>query len=560
MAWDIFKAKILRAMEANPQSSDVLADTIVDAWHEAVTRPFVSADIVNKRTITLVPEPALLACKEDIRKIFNEQGKTGAQKELFQEICNSFSLYYWPNASSPLPPSPISFNPAGQITTFGPPLSAGASPALYQALRINSSTPVKTSQWIETFVTTLKAYLLTVNGKFFTITPGGATLQGYFKAYKIGETLSDTWAETLPDGTELSAADRAKIEQELKLIDELLANEGIDEQTKTTYSEYKALKELELEQNKVIGVINDNVEPADVDTDCEQVKLMLGIAQRDLGMMETRNVNNGNDYSNTGGPCVGRPGCTGVDNTISANGRIEYNPNTYGVRRGRIDYFISPAITGLADNVDTINKNKAKKGAEWCASAVSCWWIEAGIPVPWFPGSKEAKEYLYIQTWPTQAKADAAKKAGYKDKGDPWDDNSLQFVPQDKWPSWATANQKKYAKPYAPGRANCRPWRLWGIKNKVYSKKPIVGAAVLIGWGAGEGFEAHIGVVEKVTNVGIETIEGNNGGGVLRHKYALNSPNILGYVYPPSCVKDSPLYGVNTLPKDKQPKKPVKKG
>jgi len=559
MAWDIFKQRILFVMESQPNSSDILADTIVDAWHEAVTRPLVSADIINKRTITLVPPDALLACKSQINQIFKLQATTSTQGELFQKICNIFTLYYWPAASSPFPPSPVSFAPAGTITTFGPPLTAGAAPPLYRKLTLGRISPVQPREWVETFVTTLKAYLLTVNGPFVTIV-GIVPTPSFFQGYKIGETLSDTWAKTLQAGSELTAEDRARIQQELKLIDELLATEGLDEQTKSTYSEYKALKELELDQNKVIGVINEDVEPADVDTDCEQVKLMLGIAQRDLGMMETRNVNNGNDYSNTGGPCSGRPGCTGVDNTISANGRIEYNPNTYGVRRGRIDYFISPAITGLADNVDTINKNKAKKGAEWCASAVSCWWIEAGIPVPWFPGSTEAKQYLYIQTWPTQAKADAAKKAGYKDTGDPWNDNSLQFVPQDRWPPWATANQKKYAKPYGPGRANCRPWRLWGIKNKVYGKKPIVGAAILIGWGAGEGFEAHIGVVEKFDNTNVYTIEGNNGGGVLRHTYALNSPNILGYVYPPSCVKDSPLYGVNTLPKDKQPKKPVKNG
>ena len=60
--------------------------------------------------------------------------------------------------------------------------------------------------------------------------------------------------------------------------------------------------------------------------------------------------------------------------------------------------------------------------------------------------------------------------------------------------------------------------------------KPKAGDAILFDWQGGKGTPDHIGIVEKVENGKVYTIEGNSSNGVRRKVYPLNSNVIDGYV------------------------------
>ena len=63
----------------------------------------------------------------------------------------------------------------------------------------------------------------------------------------------------------------------------------------------------------------------------------------------------------------------------------------------------------------------------------------------------------------------------------------------------------------SPNSAGCSFWSAWARKNKLYSNKPAIGAAVLYG---GRGTEHHIGIVSGIIDANtITTIEGNTSGG-----------------------------------------------
>jgi hypothetical protein len=63
----------------------------------------------------------------------------------------------------------------------------------------------------------------------------------------------------------------------------------------------------------------------------------------------------------------------------------------------------------------------------------------------------------------------------------------------------------------SPNSAGCKVWSSWGRKNKLFSKEPRVGAAVLYG---GLNTEHHIGIVSSIIDKNtITTIEGNTSGG-----------------------------------------------
>jgi hypothetical protein len=63
----------------------------------------------------------------------------------------------------------------------------------------------------------------------------------------------------------------------------------------------------------------------------------------------------------------------------------------------------------------------------------------------------------------------------------------------------------------SPNSAGCSFWSAWARKNKLYSNKPVIGAAVLYG---GRGSEHHIGIVSSIIDANtITTIEGNTSGG-----------------------------------------------
>lgn len=68
-----------------------------------------------------------------------------------------------------------------------------------------------------------------------------------------------------------------------------------------------------------------------------------------------------------------------------------------------------------------------------------------------------------------------------------------------------------------------------GIKGERGSYTPKAGDAILFDWG-GDGTEDHIGLVEKVKDGKVYTIEGNSSDAVKRKVYDLNSGDIAGYV------------------------------
>jgi hypothetical protein len=67
---------------------------------------------------------------------------------------------------------------------------------------------------------------------------------------------------------------------------------------------------------------------------------------------------------------------------------------------------------------------------------------------------------------------------------------------------------------------------IWGQRGS-YQPKP--GDAIMFDW-QGDGTSDHIGIVEKVENGKVTTIEGNSSDSVKRNSYALGSNDILGYV------------------------------
>lgn len=67
---------------------------------------------------------------------------------------------------------------------------------------------------------------------------------------------------------------------------------------------------------------------------------------------------------------------------------------------------------------------------------------------------------------------------------------------------------------------------IWGARGS-YQPKP--GDAIMFDWGS-DGTSDHIGIVEKVENGKVITIEGNSSDSVKRNTYDLNSGKIMGYV------------------------------
>lgn len=66
----------------------------------------------------------------------------------------------------------------------------------------------------------------------------------------------------------------------------------------------------------------------------------------------------------------------------------------------------------------------------------------------------------------------------------------------------------------------------WGVKNGKFSKTPTKGSAIIFK-GAGS---SHTGIVTKVENGRVYTIEGNTSDKVAERSYALNDKRITGYV------------------------------
>ncbi len=73
----------------------------------------------------------------------------------------------------------------------------------------------------------------------------------------------------------------------------------------------------------------------------------------------------------------------------------------------------------------------------------------------------------------------------------------------------------------------------WAKKENIWAGRgsytPQAGDAILFDW-QGDGTSDHIGIVEKVANGKVYTIEGNSSNSVARRSYSLNSANVMGYI------------------------------
>ena len=73
----------------------------------------------------------------------------------------------------------------------------------------------------------------------------------------------------------------------------------------------------------------------------------------------------------------------------------------------------------------------------------------------------------------------------------------------------------------------------WAKKENIWAGRgsytPQAGDAILFDW-QGDGTSDHIGIVEKVANGKVYTIEGNSSNYVARRSYSLNSANVMGYI------------------------------
>ena len=98
--------------------------------------------------------------------------------------------------------------------------------------------------------------------------------------------------------------------------------------------------------------------------------------------------------------------------------------------------------------------------------------------------------------------------------------------------TWYKSAGARYPK---SGSASCDVWMSWAKKNNLFSTTPVVGAAILYGSSSDA---HHIGIVEKIENGIITTIEGNtSGGGFNRNGVGVfrktpNKKGIVGYVLP----------------------------
>ena len=83
-------------------------------------------------------------------------------------------------------------------------------------------------------------------------------------------------------------------------------------------------------------------------------------------------------------------------------------------------------------------------------------------------------------------------------------------------------------------RNYCPTIKDWAQGKKIYGTpdkyKPKAGDAILFDWAGGRNDVEHIGLVEKVKNGKVYTIEGNSSDSVKRRVYNLNDPRIDGYV------------------------------
>ena len=84
-----------------------------------------------------------------------------------------------------------------------------------------------------------------------------------------------------------------------------------------------------------------------------------------------------------------------------------------------------------------------------------------------------------------------------------------------------------------PREANCAAWKELLIRAGVYedserSYSPQAGDLIFFNWD-GQNVPKHVGIVEKVENGRVYTIEGNSSKKVRRRDYALNSGDIVGY-------------------------------
>ena len=114
-----------------------------------------------------------------------------------------------------------------------------------------------------------------------------------------------------------------------------------------------------------------------------------------------------------------------------------------------------------------------------------------------------------------------------KKNGNAWCDMFYDWLHVQAWGA-KTAKKVIYQPDYSSG-AGCLSSARYYMAKKRFFSKPKPGDQIFFLTGAIIG---HTGIVEKVTDKEVITIEGNNGNKVARHLYKLNSLTIAGYGRP----------------------------
>lgn len=153
------------------------------------------------------------------------------------------------------------------------------------------------------------------------------------------------------------------------------------------------------------------------------------------------------------------------------------------------------------------------------------------------------KEIGYLEKKSPSNLNSKTKNAGYNNYtkyGRDYGCNGVYWCCEFAWWCHYKAFGSNYTKEYTIKTASCETMRQQFIKHKRYNKTPKKGDYIFFETKT-KGIANHIGIVYKVSDTTIYTIEGNtnagagiepNGGGVAQKSYARSNPKILGYGHP----------------------------
>lgn len=236
---------------------------------------------------------------------------------------------------------------------------------------------------IDDFINYATAHLSTISGVVNTVslyppvgTPGPGIVQwsGYFVPPSQpggGSTLAQSDFKMNDD-------DIAAKKEEIVQAEETINNADATEEQKNSAEEYTELISQEIETKEFNSVPDETTKPEEIENvakvtnsdpsfECVVGLKVVAAAKKDIGIIETGTSANNGAGKNYGG-------------RLNPNGELEVGQS------GRIDKMVS--LAGL-DNQAQVKVTG--EGYYWCASAVTAWWKEAGLPTP--PGAASCKSW-----------------------------------------------------------------------------------------------------------------------------------------------------------------------